>query len=83
MENTWDIVITEEAEKKVSEENTVEIEEEQGEEEEAEIEINDLVQVNRVYRKYLKKTKEPDVRGEELNLELLLINSLKINMGKL
>ena len=54
MENTWNIVITEEADKKVSEENTNETEEEQREEEETEIEINDLEQVNRIYRKYLK-----------------------------
>ena len=83
MENTWNIVITEEADKKVSEENTNETEEEQREEEETEIEINDLEQVNRIYRKYLKKPKEPDVGGEEINLEILLINSLKINMGKI
>ena len=82
-ESTWSIEITEETDKKVSEENTNGTEEEQREEEETEIEINDLEQVNRIYRKYLKDPKDPDVGEEEMNLEILLINSLKINIGKI
>ena len=47
------------------------------------MEISDPVMVNRIYREYLKNPKEPEVEGEEMNLEILLINSLKVNMGKL
>ena len=81
-EATWEIKVEEKADKKVTEENLNETEEEQ-EEDEEEIEINDPGEINRIYRKYLKNPKEPEVGGEEMNLEILLINSLKINMGKL
>ena len=81
-EATWEIKVEEKADKKVTEENLDETEEER-EEDEEESEINDPGEINRIYRKYLKNPKEPEVGGEEMNLEILLINSLKINMGKL
>ena len=73
-ERTWNINIIGEADNRVTEVNE---ENEVNEQIETEIDINDLEQVNRIYRKYLKDPKEPEVGGEEIDLEILLINSLK------
>ena len=41
---------------------------------ETDIDINNISLVNRIYRKYVKNPKEPEVGGEEIDLEILLIN---------
>ena len=39
--------------------------------------------INKIYKKYLGTPKEPGVEKSTMNTEILLINSLKINIGKL
>ena len=50
---------------------------------EAEIDMNDIMLINRIYKKYIKNPKKTEVGGEDIDLEVLLINSLKINAGKI
>ena len=94
IERTWNMKITGEAVRDVmeinernetgrDEENEQSIRVETDRASETEIDINDLAQVNRIYRKYVKDPKEPEVGGEEIDLEVLLVNSLKINAGKI
>ena len=93
-ERTWSMKITGEAVRDVmeinernetrrDEENEQSIRAETDRASETEIDINDLAQVNRIYRKYVKDPKEPEVGGEEIDLEVLLVNSLKINAEKI
>ena len=93
-ERTWSMKITGEAVRDVmeinernetrrDEENEQSIRVETDRATETEIDINDLAQVNRIYRKYVKDPKEPEVGGEEIDLEVLLVNSLKINAEKI
>ena len=44
--------------------------------------MNDIEQINRVYRKYVREPKDPEVGGEDIDLEVLLVNSLRINAEK-
>ena len=92
---TWVIRIEEEKDTVVSEENPIieeeiaEISREESEErnileEEGEIEeIDNPIMINRLYKKYLREPKDPEVGKDIMNIEILLINSLKINIGKL
>ena len=93
-ERTWSMKITGEAVRDVmeinkgnetrrEEENEQSIKVEADRTSETEIDINDLAQVNRIYRNYVRDPKEPEVGGEEIDLEILLVNSLKINAGKI
>ena len=89
-ERTWEIRIEERESMKVLEENQVE-EIEDLENEERDIlevegdveEIDNPVMIKRIYRKYLGIPKEVGVEKSTMNTEILLINSLKINIGKL
>merc|ERR1711888_426257 len=89
-EKTWEIRIEGEEDTEVLEENPiVEINSEEPEErdileEEGNIEeIDNPRMINRIYKKYLRKPKEPGVEKSMINTEILLINSLKISIGKL
>ena len=46
-------------------------------------EIDNPVMIQRIYRKYLGIPKDVGVEKSTMNTEILLINSLKINIGKL
>ena len=94
-EETWEIRIEEGKDTILSEENPI-IEEEIAEinreeleerdilEEEGEIEeIDNPIMINRLYKKYLREPKDPEVGEDMINVEILLINSLKISIGKL
>ena len=88
-EETWEIRIEEGKDTEVSEENpTVEADREESEErdilEEGNIEeIDNPIMINKIYKKYLGKPKDPELEKSMMNTEILLINSLKINIGKL
>ena len=84
-EKTWEIGIIGLAEEENLTPNvdTGENEGEQETRDETDIEINDIEQVNKIYRKYVKEPKDPEVGGEDIDLEVLLVNSLRINAGKI
>ena len=89
-EKTWEIRIEERKNTEVFEENqTEEIEEPENEirdtlEIEGDLEeIDNPVMIKKIYKKYLGIPKEVGVEESTMNTEILLINSLKINIGKL
>merc|ERR1711888_334538 len=89
-EKTWEIRIEGRKDTEVSEENPtvetnrIEPEEKNILEEEGDIEeIDNPIMINKIYKKYLGEPKEPGVEKSMMNTEILLINSLKISIGKL
>ena len=93
-ERTWSIEIIGEVDRsnkdsndlsmtRDEEETRQDIGEERDTETETDIDMNDLVLINKIYRKYVRNPKEPEVGGEDIDLEVLLVNSLKINAGKI
>ena len=45
--------------------------------------MNNISLVNRIYREYVKNPKGLEAGMEEIDLEIMLVNSLKINAGKI
>ena len=89
-EKTWEIRIEERKSTEVFEENQIEeINESENEardilEIEGDLEeIDNPVMIKKIYKKYLGIPKEPGVEKSTMNTEILLINSLKINIGKI
>ena len=66
-----------------NEEETIRYDIEETQDSNTEIDINDIILINKIYKKYIKNPKEPEVGGEDIDLEILLVNSLKINAGKI
>ena len=66
-----------------NEEETTRYDIEETQDSNTEIDINDIILINKIYKKYIKNPKEPEVGGEDIDLEILLVNSLKINAGKI
>ena len=50
---------------------------------ELENDMNNISLVNRIYREYVKNPKGLEAGMEEIDLEIMLINSLQINAGKI
>ena len=54
----------------------------QEDEDNTDININNISMMNNLYKRYVKNPKGIDTEAGEVDLEVMLVNSLKINAGK-